>query len=101
MHIVHVHLKVQPARLDEFIRVTIENATRSLEEPGCVRFDVIQETEDPTSFELIEIYRDPAAHLAHRETPHYNAWAAVAPDMLREPRSRTVYSNVFPKDDAF
>jgi (4S)-4-hydroxy-5-phosphonooxypentane-2,3-dione isomerase len=58
MHILHVHLKVKPERIDDFIQATIENATRSRQEPGCVRFDVIQEAADPTRFALVEIYRD-------------------------------------------
>jgi (4S)-4-hydroxy-5-phosphonooxypentane-2,3-dione isomerase len=101
MHILHVHLKVKPERIDDFIAATIENAKASLQEPGCVRFDVIQEAEDPARFVLVEIYRDQAGHAAHRESPHYNAWAERAPDMLAEPRSRTVYRNVYPGDDAF
>jgi (4S)-4-hydroxy-5-phosphonooxypentane-2,3-dione isomerase len=101
MHIVHVHLKIKSDQIDDFIRATIENASNSLKEPGCVRFDVIQETADPTHFELEEIYRDQAAHLSHRETPHYNTWAERTADMFAEPRSRSIYRNVFPNDDAF
>jgi quinol monooxygenase YgiN len=101
MHILHVHLKVKPERIGDFIAATIENAAASLKEPGCVRFDVIQETADPAHFELLEIYRDQAGHAAHRESPHYNAWAERAADMLAEPRSRTIYRNVYPGDDAF
>ena len=101
MHILHVHLKVKPERIGDFIAATTENAAASLKEPGCVRFDVIQETADPAHFELLEIYRDQAGHAAHRESPHYNAWAERAADMLAEPRSRTIYRNVYPGDDAF
>ena len=101
MHILHVHLKVKRERIDDFIAVTIENAAASLKEPGCVRFDVIQETADPVHFELLEIYRDQAGHAAHRESPHYNAWAERAADMLAEPRSRTIYRNVYPGDDGY
>ncbi len=101
MHILHVHLKVKPERIDDFIAATIENAAASLQEPGCVRFDVIQETADPAHFELVEIYRDQASHAAHRESPHYNVWAERAADMFAEPRSRTIYRNVYPDDAAF
>ena len=46
MHILHVHLKVKPERIGDFIDATIQNATSSLQEPGCVRFDVIQDAAD-------------------------------------------------------
>jgi (4S)-4-hydroxy-5-phosphonooxypentane-2,3-dione isomerase len=101
MHILHVHLKVKPERIDDFIAATIENAKASLQEPGCVRFDVIQEAEDPARFALVEIYRDQAGHAAHRASPHYNAWAERALDMLAEPRTRIIYRNLYPGDGAF
>lgn len=101
MHILHVHLKIKSERIDDFIAATIENAAASLQEPGCVRFDVIQETVDPAHFEFVEIYRDSAAHAAHRESPHYNAWTERTADMFAEPRSRNIYRNVYPDDNAF
>ena len=101
MHILHVHVHVKPEHLDAFQTATVENASHSVQEPGCARFDVIQQADDPTRFVLVEIYRDAQALAAHRETPHYHAWIERATDMLAEPRTRTVYRNVCPGDDAF
>ncbi len=101
MHILLVQVHVKPGRLDDFQRATIENASHSLQEPGCVRFDLIQQTGDPARFVLVEVYRDAQGHAAHRETAHYLAWAALVEDMLAEPRSRTVYRNIHPGDAAF
>jgi quinol monooxygenase YgiN len=101
MYILHVHVRVKPDFIDEFIQATVVNAQSSLQEPGCVRFDVIQQDADPTRFELIEIYRDQAGHTAHRESPHYIAWAERVAEMFAETRSRTIYRNIFPHDDAF
>ena len=101
MHILFVHLHVKPEFLDDFQSATIENASHSLQEPGCVRFDVVQQTDDPARFVLAEVYRDAEGHAAHRETPHYKAWVERCSDMLAEPRTRTFYRNVHPGDDAF
>ena len=101
MHILHVHVHVKPDRLEDFRLATIENASSSVQEPGCVRFDVIQQTDDPTRFVLVEVYRDAQSHAAHRETPHYHAWNERAADLLAEPRTRAIYSNVYPSDDKF
>jgi (4S)-4-hydroxy-5-phosphonooxypentane-2,3-dione isomerase len=101
MHILHIRLKVKPERIGEFIAATVENAGSSLQEPGCVRFDVIQDAADGGHFELVEIYRDQQAHAAHRESAHYKKWAELAEEMMAEPRARTVYRNIFPHDDAF
>ena len=101
MHILHVHVHVKPEHLDAFQTATVENARNSIQEPGCARFDVVQQTDDPTRFVLVEFYRDAPALAAHRETPHYHAWIERVTDMLPEPRTRTFYRNVHPGDDAF
>src|SRR5580658_2889900 len=101
MHILLVQLHVKSEFLDDFQRATIENARQSMQEPGCVRFDVIQQTEDPARFVLAEVYRDAQEHAAHRDTPHYKAWVERVSDMLAEPRTRIFYRNVHPTDDAF
>jgi quinol monooxygenase YgiN len=101
MQILHVHIHVKSGRLDEFQKATIENARNSVQEPGCARFDVIQQVDDPTRFELVEIYRDEKALAAHRESPHYLAWVERVPEMLEQPRTRTFYRNIYPGDEAF
>src|ERR1700685_2986558 len=101
MHILHVHVHVKPEHLDAFQTATVENASHSVQEPGCVRFDVIQQADDPTRFVLVEIYRDAQSHAAHRESTHYHAWVDRVADMLAEPRTRAIYRNVHPGDDQF
>ena len=98
MYIVHVHIRVKPEDVEPFKIISIENARNSLKEPGIARFDLIQQADDPTRFELVEVYRTPADPAKHKETSHYNKWRDLAEPMLAEPRSRTVYGNVFPAD---
>jgi autoinducer 2-degrading protein len=98
MFVLLVYAHVKPESVEPFRKATLENARNSRLEPGVARFDVIQETEDPTRFTLIEIYRNRNGHAQHRETPHYNAWAAVVADMFVEPRTRTTYQSIDPPD---
>jgi (4S)-4-hydroxy-5-phosphonooxypentane-2,3-dione isomerase len=98
MVILVVHLHVKPDHLEAFREATLENARNSRQEPGVVRFDVLQQSDDPTRFVLYEVYRDAEAPARHRETAHYNAWVAKVPDLLAEPRTRAMYSNVSPSD---
>jgi autoinducer 2-degrading protein len=98
MLILHVHIHVKPEHVDAFRAMTIENATHSRREPGVMRFDFIQQIDDPTRFVLLEVYRDPAAHASHRETPHYHAWMTGVTEMMAEPRTRQTYTNVYPPD---
>ena len=98
MYIVHVHIRVKPEFVEAFKTASIENARNSLLESGIARFDVIQQVDDSTRFELIEVYRTPADPAKHKETAHYNKWRELAEPMLAEPRTRTVYNNIFPAD---
>jgi autoinducer 2-degrading protein len=98
MHIVHVHVRVKPESIEAFKQVTIENAWKSVQEPGIARFDVIQQADDPTRFVLVEVYRTPDAPAAHKETAHYKEWKDKVETLLPEPRTRVIYSNIFPPD---
>jgi (4S)-4-hydroxy-5-phosphonooxypentane-2,3-dione isomerase len=99
MHIVHVHIRVKTEFLETFKAISIENARNSRQEPGIARFDVIQQVDDPNHFELIEVYRTSSDPAKHKDTPHYNKWRELAEPMLAEPRSRTIYENIFPADE--
>lgn len=96
MLIVHVHVRVKPESVDAFRHATIENAQNSIQESGIARFDVVQQRDDPTRFVLVEVYRDDAATIAHKETAHYKKWRDAVADWMAEPRSSVKYTNVFP-----
>jgi autoinducer 2-degrading protein len=99
MHIVHVHIHVKPEFVEAFKQVTLENATKSLRETGNVRFDVVQQSEDPTKFVLVEIYRTAEASAAHKETAHYRLWRDAVMKMMAEPRQGIRYNNIFPDEE--
>ncbi|PKL40519.1 MAG: antibiotic biosynthesis monooxygenase [Spirochaetae bacterium HGW-Spirochaetae-1] len=98
MLIVQVHVKVRPDSIGAFIEATRENAKNSLLEKGIARFDVIQQADDPSSFILIEAYRDDDAPARHKETSHYNIWRDAVDGMMAEPRTGIKYINIFPDD---
>jgi quinol monooxygenase YgiN len=101
MLIVHVHARVKPEFVAAFRQATIENAGRSVQEPGIARFDVIQQADDPTRFVLVEVYRDAEAPARHKETAHYSAWRDAVGPMMAEARTSVKFSNVFPPDEAW
>ena len=101
MHILHVHIHVKSEAIEAFKAVTSINAAATRKEPGCRRFDLIQQIDDPARFALIEIYKDASDHAFHRETAHYKAWAEKTADMFAEPRTRAIYRNIDPGDDAY
>jgi autoinducer 2-degrading protein len=98
MLVVHVHARVQPERVAEFLAATLVNAKASLGEPGVVRFDVIQDQADPGHAVLVEVYRDDDAAAAHKQTAHYAIWRDAVADMMAEPRASTRFAAVFPDE---
>jgi quinol monooxygenase YgiN len=101
MFILSVHIHVHPEHLEAFKQATVVNASNSRKEPGVVRFDFLQNTDDPTRFSLYEVYRDRAAVDAHKQTAHYNVWAEKVVPWLAEPRTRVFYENIDPVDESF
>ncbi len=91
-----VHIHVKPEHVDAFIEMTRRNHEGSIQEPGNVRFDVLRSADDPTRFLLYEWYATDQAAQAHRETAHYQAWAAAVADWFVEPRHADGYEPLFP-----
>ncbi len=100
MLIVHVNIQVVPDQLDAFLDASLANARASLQEPGILRFDVIQDLADPSHVLLVEVYRDDAAAAAHKETAHYATWRDTVAPMMAVPRSSTKFSAAFPTQTA-
>ena len=96
MFIVHVHIRVKPECLEAFKAATLANSRASVQEPGIARFDVMQQADDPTRFVLVEVYRDAAASVAHKQTEHYPVWRDTVAAMMAEPRTSVKFNNVFP-----
>jgi quinol monooxygenase YgiN len=62
------------------------------------RFDLLQQSDEPTRFLLVEVYRQPEDAIRHKDTAHYQVWRDTVADMMTEPRSSVKYANIFPDD---
>jgi autoinducer 2-degrading protein len=93
---VYVHVKAD--KIDDFIKASRNNHEGSVLEPGNLRFDFLQETEDPTRFMIYEAYESAEAAMAHKGTSHYMAWRDTVADWMIEPRKGITYQIVVPND---
>lgn len=86
MPLVHTaYLRVREDVVPPFRERLLRHARMTLEvEPGCHRFDIHQENNDPTLFFLYEVYADEAALAAHRVAPHYLAFREDVKDWVTE-----------------
>ena len=94
-----VALQVKPEHLDAFIEEMVKHARRSMDEPGCVSYDVGQDKEDPNLIHVYEVFVDEAAFKAHDQAPHNKEWLDTIKDWHPEDwlRPRFVVT-LFPPD---
>lgn len=93
-----VYVHVKPDEIDSFIKFTSANHSESVKESGNLRFDLIQQTEDPTQFMLYEAYESEVAAARHKTTVHYLLWRELVNDLMVEPRVGVKYNILEPKD---
>ena len=96
MIVVCVHVHVKPEHRESFIEASLENAAKTIHEPGNLRFDVLQQADDPDRFVLYEVYRDEAGADAHKQTAHYAKWRDTVAGWMAEPRRGVKHSPLFP-----
>ncbi len=98
MIVATVHVFVKPECVDDFIGATIKNHEKSVEEPGNMRFDVLQATDDPGRFLLYEAYETQAAAKAHKQTSHYLTWRETVAPMMAKPRHGVPHKVIAPRN---
>jgi quinol monooxygenase YgiN len=54
-------------------------------EPGCRDYRLFELIDEPGTFQMHETFDDEAALEAHRATPHFRAFEALAPELLGAP----------------
>lgn len=81
-----VFVDVKPECVEAFAKISAYNHDHSRQEPGNVRFDVLQSNTDPTQFVLYEVYADEEAAAAHKKTEHYLKWREEVAPYMNTPR---------------
>lgn len=83
MYLVAVTFQISPDRAADFAARVAQQATDSLTEKGCQRFEVWQAPGDAAKVFLYEIYDDRSAFDVHLASVHFKAFdAEVGPWIL-------------------
>lgn len=91
-----VKVRIKPEMRQRFLdAIEVDALGSERDEPGCYRFNVLQDAHDPNVYYFYEVYADEAALEAHRKAPHYATWRAAA-DTLDGPTEPTRCRTVFP-----
>lgn len=74
MYVIFNIIRVKEEHLEEFLKGVHKHARNSNSEPGCVRYEVLQDVVEPHVVCLYEVFEDESAFNAHREYPYYREW---------------------------
>lgn len=86
-----VYIHVKPETIQAFIEATTANHLEAIKEPGNLRFDFLQQADDPSCFMLYEAYESEEASAAHKKTSHYLKWRDAVAGFMAEPRTGVKY----------
>ncbi len=101
MYVIIAPIQVKEGCKDQFMEAIIEDAKGSVnDEPGCLRFDVIQDSGDENRIWLYEVYQDEDAFHAHTQAPHFIKFRDATADIRVEGIQGAARgsSNVWPTD---
>jgi autoinducer 2-degrading protein len=91
-----VKVRVKPEERERFLKAIEADAEGSeRDEPGCLRFNVLQDEQDQNLYYFFEVYRDEAAFEAHRAAPHFAVWRAALDTLDGTPQVARCHT-VFP-----
>jgi (4S)-4-hydroxy-5-phosphonooxypentane-2,3-dione isomerase len=96
-----IKVTIKPELRQEFLdAIEVDALGSERDEPGCARFNVLQDVEDDAVYYFYEVYKDAAAQEAHRAAPHYAVWKAAA-NTLAKPAERVEARAVFPSAPSY
>lgn len=98
MFVTTVSLHVKEKYLPCFIEASLENHRNSIQEPGNLRFDILQSVVDPTRFTFYEAYENEEYAAAHKSTPHYMKWRDTVADWMASPRIGAAHQSLAPTE---
>lgn len=101
MYVVFNIIRVKPEFLQTFVDNVYRHAENSSREPGCVRYEVMQDHSDAQVVCLYEVFRDEAAFNEHRTYDHYKHWMEISRDWReQENRIRHVLDYIYGPEQA-
>jgi autoinducer 2-degrading protein len=92
----------KPEHRDFFLDLGRQDAISSVrDEPGCVRFEVHENADNPEELVFIESYHDEAAFDAHTKMPHFADFFRAIHGKSAKPPQVLKLKNSYPADDTF
>ncbi len=101
MRVITVQASLREGDLKQFVAASTANARAAVAtEPGCRRFDVFADANNPARIGFNEVYDNDDAVGAHGDSEHFATWLSATEGMLDREMVWATCRNLFPGDTA-
>jgi (4S)-4-hydroxy-5-phosphonooxypentane-2,3-dione isomerase len=92
MIVIIVNIEVKPEFREDFINESQFVQLKSLEEPGCKGYDILNNNSDKNKFTFIETFESEDAINTHKSTTHFLQWRINVYKMMACERTAVRYT---------
>jgi quinol monooxygenase YgiN len=75
-------VKARPGKVNELLSVLSSLVEPTCKESGCLKYELLQNNEDPTDFTLIEEWQNNTALESHFATKHFKDALSKLPNLV-------------------
>jgi quinol monooxygenase YgiN len=81
----------RPETVDDVRRILLELIAPSRADPGCLKYELLQNADDPTDFTFVEIFTSDDALKAHAAAPYIAGLAPRLKELVARPSDVSCY----------
>ena len=90
VHVVARH-RARPETVDQVRRILLELIPLSRSEPGCLKYELLQNADDPTDFTFVETFASDEALKTHASAPYIAGLAPRLKELVARPSEVSRY----------
>ena len=90
IHVIARHF-ARPETVDQVRHVLLALVKPSRAEPGCLKYELLQNADDPTDFTFVETFASDEALNVHAAAPYIAGLAAKMKDLIARPAEVSKY----------
>jgi quinol monooxygenase YgiN len=84
IHVIARH-RARPETIEEVRRILLSLLEPSRAEPGCLKYELLQNADDPTDFTFVETFASDDALKEHAAAPYIAGLASKLQDLVARP----------------
>lgn len=97
LHVIARHF-ARPDQVERVREILLSLIAPSRAEAGCLKYELLQNIDDPTDFTFVETFADEAALKLHASSPYVSRLAARLKELVAKPSEVSVYKAIAADD---